>query len=111
MFLQKMSSYGARVWIPQAVTAEMRNTVVTLGRSLMYYLSIQFGINEASLLRPAGDPRVTTPALILWQSTRHLVAENRYSGKVYTNKSDVVVGDTRFWQYINEGSARWSSFW
>ena len=32
---------------------------------------------------------VTSPALILWQSTRHHVAEKRYSGKLNTNKTNV----------------------
>ena len=44
------------------------------------------------------SPGVTTPALILWQSTRHRVAESRYPGKTktkITNKTDVVVDGTR----------------
>ena len=55
-------------------------------------------------MRPAAatsrrfSPRVTTPALIVWQSTRHLVAESRYPGKINSNKSDVVVDGTPRYQ-------------
>ena len=44
------------------------------------------------------SPRVTTPVLIVWQSTRHLVAENRYPGKINNNKTDVIVDGTPRYQ-------------
>ena len=48
------------------------------------------GNNEASLPRSAGaSPRSTTPALIRWKSTRHLVAEIRYSGKISTTNKQI----------------------
>ena len=49
------------------------------------------------------SPRVTTPALIVWQSTRHLVAESRYPGKISNNKTDVVVDGTPRYQRWTDG--------
>ena len=37
------------------------------------------------------SPGLTTPVLIVWQSTRHLVAESRYPGKINTIEIDVVI--------------------
>ena len=44
------------------------------------------------------SPRDTTSALIIWLSTRHLVADNRYPGKINNNKTDVVVDGTPRYQ-------------
>ena len=44
------------------------------------------------------SPRVTTPALMVWQLMRHLVAESRYPGKTNTNKTDVVADRTPRYQ-------------
>ena len=38
--------------------------------------------------QPVTSAKATTPALIQWQSTRHLVAESGCSGKIHTKQSD-----------------------
>ena len=61
-------------------------TVVTFRRSLIrnWYIWDQRGVSAATSQRFLD--RVTTPALMIWQTTRHLTAESRYPGKISTNK-------------------------
>ena len=66
--------------------------VVTKRRRL---LRLYLGIDEASFCDQRRlSPRVTTPALIVSQWTRHLVAKSRYPGKINTNKTDIAADGT-----------------
>ena len=45
---------------------------------------------------PGRSPRVATPALIVWQRTRHLVAESRYPGKINISPTRHLVAESGY---------------
>ena len=53
---------------------------------------IKQGLSAATSHRIS--PRVTSPALVIWQSTRPLVAGSGCPGKINLNTTYIVVGDT-----------------